>query len=142
MQTEKSAAAPRLEFEPVKGAAELRLSRSFESPRGDRIRVVMTARNSAVITPTGARRSALDTLVIDGLDDSGNGAIARSFWGKVWDVATSVASDVLDAVTDDGGGSGGGGGGSNTRCSVTVHQTYGPDGRLTGQTWTTTCSPV
>jgi hypothetical protein len=129
MKTEQIAKGEQLEFEPVEGASDLRVSKSFESRAGTRLRATLISRNRAVIAPVRAPGTGLGMLAIDGLE---GGVVAVGFWKEAWDTLKDVIEG-LDTVTD-----GGGGGGQTCRTETNV--SVGSDGRVTNITTTTVCS--
>jgi hypothetical protein len=85
-------------------AAEIDVPFELDLDDGDRI--------SATITKSGTVKTravepdkvfVLGTVIIDGFTPEQAQAIAKGFWGRVWDGIKSAVRAVLDAITFDGG---------------------------------------
>jgi hypothetical protein len=116
-----------------KGIHGVEISQVITTPRKDSVRVVRLSRRSAILV--GDSRDDLQIVV--SADGDGLSAVAKGFWGELWDFGKAVVGAGLDVVL-------GGGGGQNCTTTTRQHATFDNNGNMTGFTneTTTTCSPA
>jgi hypothetical protein len=86
-----------LEFESVPARSDVRVSKKFETPVGDEIRVIHTVGGNAILTKAGRGDGPLDSAFVTGDSDTIAQA-KKGFWGKVWGKIKDAAKAVGDAV--------------------------------------------
>lgn len=118
-----------LEYERFPGQADIRVSTIQTTPRGEKIRAVVTTGNSILFTGVG--QATGDTLIVTG-EPGSDLTVFRGFWDTVRDTVAGLVGELVK--------NGGGGGGQ--KCTTTTQVNVGKDGKVTGVTTTTTCAPA
>jgi len=132
-------------------ATDINVSRARRTPAGDRIKVIRTTADSAIVTGVGIRPiENLDTIIVTGPPGVVQNETTGENAASLWDAATE-ALKLLNKFFDDkkpngGGGNenGGGGGGNGKKCtSTSTVIKYGPDGKVQSfEIKTQTCEPA
>ena len=85
-------------------AAEIDVPFDLDVDNGDRISATITKSGTVEIRAVEPDKVfVLGTIIIDGFTPEEAQAIAKGFWGRLWDGIKSAVRAVMDAITFDGG---------------------------------------
>jgi hypothetical protein len=85
-------------------AAELEVPFELDLDDGDRITATITKSGTVKLRAVEPEKMfVLGDVVIEGFAPEEAQAIARGFWGRVWNKIKSAVRAVMDAITFDGG---------------------------------------
>jgi hypothetical protein len=123
-----------MEFESVPGRSDVQLSRVLTTPKGDKIRAIVTTGGTIVLTGVG--RPSADTVILSGdvFDPGQSGTVMAK---SVWDVIVGIAEEIVKDLIKGNGASGSGGG-----CKSTTTMTADAKTGKTTVTITMDCGPA
>lgn len=123
MITTNKSGGNELQFEEFPERADIKVSKTLTTPKGDKIRAIVTTGRSIMLTGIGKHDGDIVTVI-------GNPEVVPTeLLGEIWDGIKSVVGAIIKVISQ----------GCTPTQTTTVN--VGPDGKVTGITTTNTCVP-